>query len=105
MASTVIRLTVLSLCARALLLLIISNPHQALGSSRGSFGLTGDITGLPAGLCASAVSIHGYICQEFEVRTDDGYILSLQRIPEGRGGGDGGGNKKQPVLLQHGVLV
>ncbi|CAK9143318.1 unnamed protein product, partial [Ilex paraguariensis] len=39
------------------------------------------------------------------VRTDDGYILSLQRIPEGRGGGDGGGNKKQPVLLQHGVLV
>lgn len=40
----------------------------------------------------------------FQVRTDDGYILSVQRIPEGRVGG-GGKTKKQPVLLQHGVLV
>lgn len=38
--------------------------------------------------------------------TEDGYILSVQRIPEGRGGGSGGGgNKRPPVLLQHGVLV
>ncbi|MCD9641602.1 hypothetical protein HAX54_027900 [Datura stramonium] len=51
--------------------------------------------------CASA-RIHGYKCQEYEVTTD-GYILSVQRIPEGRVGG--GGPDRQPVLLQHGVLV
>lgn len=85
------------------------------------------------GMCAAAVTVHGYKCQEFEVinypeicicffifffwdqqwrrsdcfifqvTTDDGYILSVQRIPEGRRGG--GGGKRPPVLLQHGVLV
>ncbi|KAL5717638.1 sterol esterase [Ranunculus cassubicifolius] len=58
----------------------------------------------PTGLCAFSVLAHNYPCQEFEVRTADGYILSMQRIPAGRGGG-GGGRNKQPVLLQHGVLV
>lgn len=38
------------------------------------------------------------------METDDGYLLSVQRIPGGRRGG-GGGMRKQPVLLQHGVLV
>lgn len=42
----------------------------------------------------------------FQVTTQDGYILSLQRIPEGRVGGTAGTkSKKQPVLIQHGVLV
>lgn len=39
----------------------------------------------------------------YQVKTDDGYILSVQRIPQGREGG--GGQIRQPVLLQHGVLV
>lgn len=42
----------------------------------------------------------------FQVTTQDGFILNMQRIPEGRVGGNStGGNKKQPVLIQHGVLV
>ncbi|KDP46299.1 hypothetical protein JCGZ_10139 [Jatropha curcas] len=57
----------------------------------------------PNGICASSVRIHGYKCQEFEVRTKDGYILSVQRIPEGRYG-DPSPNRP-PVLIQHGVLV
>ncbi|KAJ9562585.1 hypothetical protein OSB04_007745 [Centaurea solstitialis] len=61
----------------------------------------------PLGICASAVTNHGYKCEEIDVTTEDGYILSVQRIPVGRGGGGGGGGgrKRQPVLLQHGVLV
>ncbi|XP_071722625.1 triacylglycerol lipase 2-like [Rutidosis leptorrhynchoides] len=37
------------------------------------------------------------------VTTQDGYILSIQRIPEGKSGGASG--NKPPVLLQHGVLM
>ncbi|XP_031490763.1 triacylglycerol lipase 2-like isoform X2 [Nymphaea colorata] len=48
----------------------------------------------PAGLCLK-VGDYGYTCQEYKVTTEDGYILSLNRIPTGG----------QPVLLQHGVLV
>ncbi|CAL5370436.1 unnamed protein product [Camellia sinensis] len=92
-----------SLLSLALLILyasIIIEPYRAFGLSQGSFGLEGG-----AGIC-SAVTVHGYRCQEFHVRTDDGYILSVQRIPQGRlGSGGGGGKTKQPVLLQHGVLV
>ncbi|KAA8530112.1 hypothetical protein F0562_004821 [Nyssa sinensis] len=88
------------------LVLVMIEPHGALGLSRGSFGLTGNAlpAPAPAGICASAVSVHGYKCQEFEVTTADGYVLSVQRIPEGRLG-DGSGKSQQPVLLQHGVLV
>ncbi|KAL6521820.1 hypothetical protein OROGR_018389 [Orobanche gracilis] len=76
---------------------------RAFSSSRG-ISLQQDGGSAPsAGVCSAAVTIHGYKCQEFEVTTDDGYILSVQRIPEGRTGG--GGPNRQPVLLQHGVLV
>ncbi|KAL3653814.1 hypothetical protein CASFOL_003495 [Castilleja foliolosa] len=62
--------------------------------------------GPPEGLC-SAVTIHGFKCKEYTVKTDDGYILSVQRIPEGRSGPSGGGisQPRQPVLLQHGIIV
>ncbi|XP_072992570.1 triacylglycerol lipase 2 [Typha latifolia] len=57
------------------------------------------------GSCALMVIPSGYKCEEHEVTTQDGYILSMQRIPEGREGGGGGGGRRQPVLLQHGVLM
>lgn len=41
----------------------------------------------------------------FKVVTKDGYILSIQRIPEGRNEARNERTKKQPVILQHGVLV
>ncbi|XVF57823.1 hypothetical protein PTKIN_Ptkin07bG0013500 [Pterospermum kingtungense] len=97
----------LSLC----LLVLVVEPYRAYGSSRGPFGRNGRNNGPAApavnGICATSVTIHGYKCEEHEVKTQDGYILNMQRIPEGRVARSGGRtrNKKQPILIQHGVLV
>jgi hypothetical protein len=46
---------------------------------------------------------HGYPAETHTVQTEDGYLLSLHRIPCGRAGcGDG---VRQPVFLQHGILA
>ncbi|CAK7338185.1 unnamed protein product [Dovyalis caffra] len=82
--------------------------RQIYGLSSGSTTLTSGVTDQPPakGICATLVTIYGYKCQELEVVTDDGYILSVQRIPEGRVSAGGNGDaKRQPVLIQHGVLV
>ncbi|KAK7377694.1 hypothetical protein VNO80_03124 [Phaseolus coccineus] len=71
--------------------------------SHGSFGR--NINPPVYGICSSSVILHGYKCQEHEVTTNDGYILSVQRIPEGRGKDSGSRTRKQPVIIQHGVLV
>ncbi|XP_051203026.1 triacylglycerol lipase 2 [Lolium perenne] len=59
---------------------------------------------VPATACVLTAVPFGYPCEEHQVTTDDGYILSLQRIPRGRRAGAGAG-LGQPVLLQHGVLA
>ncbi|KAH9792024.1 triacylglycerol lipase 2 [Citrus sinensis] len=87
------------------LVLLVFESRSAYGSSRGWLGRAGDATAAQEiGICASSVIIHGYKCQEIDVTTKDGYILNLQRIPEGRAAG-GGQIKRPPVLIQHGVLV
>ncbi|XP_019161592.1 PREDICTED: triacylglycerol lipase 2 isoform X2 [Ipomoea nil] len=73
----------------------------AMGSSRVPSSL---IAQPEPGMCGTVVSVHGYKCEEYEATTDDGYILSVQRIPQGRNGG-GRTLRPPPVLLQHGVLV
>ncbi|OIW14448.1 hypothetical protein TanjilG_15361 [Lupinus angustifolius] len=85
-------------------LLLAFVPHQLHASNHGLFG-TKYVTTNVDGICTSSVIVHGYKCQELEVTTKDGYILSLQRIPEGRGEVSGTWTKKQPVIIQHGVLV
>ncbi|KAF3947455.1 hypothetical protein CMV_026409 [Castanea mollissima] len=96
----------LSLAAWSFYVLVLAvQPHQAHSSIRGSFGLNkGAVASPENGLCASSVTVHGYKCEEHEVTTKDGYILSVQRIPEGRVGGTAG-TKKQPVLIQHGLIA
>ncbi|KAL0480564.1 lysosomal acid lipase [Acrasis kona] len=44
----------------------------------------------------------GYVVQQYEVTTTDGYILSIQRIPSGRKSSNV--YKKPAVLLQHGLV-
>ncbi|XP_031498400.1 triacylglycerol lipase 2-like [Nymphaea colorata] len=57
-------------------------------------------------VCITAQS-YGYDCQEFNVTTEDGYILGLQRIPRGRQcvGAANEHIPKKPILLQHGILM
>ncbi|KAF8044256.1 hypothetical protein BT93_A2291 [Corymbia citriodora subsp. variegata] len=96
----------LSLALGCFLLVLAVVPHVAHGLSRGStLSVSTDTVASTTGICATSVTTLGYQCQEFDVVTQDGYILKVQRIPEGRAGGGGGSGNKQPVLLQHGVLV
>ncbi|XP_020109283.1 triacylglycerol lipase 2-like [Ananas comosus] len=62
-------------------------------------------TGHGDGICKSRLEIYGYECQEHHVTTEDGYILSIQRVPNGRSGTGKDATTKVPVLLQHGVLM
>jgi len=61
----------------------------------------------PLGMCNSRVAAYGYPCEEYNVTTDDGYILSLKRIPHGLSNATGNSteNTRQPVLLFHGLMV
>jgi lysosomal acid lipase/cholesteryl ester hydrolase len=44
-------------------------PQRAYGLSRGSFRLSKEVVAPPEnGICASSVTVHGYKCQELEVR-------------------------------------
>ncbi|KAL8478218.1 hypothetical protein ACS0TY_030205 [Phlomoides rotata] len=56
------------------------------------------------GICKLLVETRGYTCEEHKVTTEDGYILSVQRIPTGRLGGSETTGAKPPALLQHGLL-
>ncbi|KDP30819.1 hypothetical protein JCGZ_13762 [Jatropha curcas] len=55
------------------------------------------------GICKSMVERHNYVCQEHMVTTQDGFILSMQRIPVGQSGESP--EKRPPILLQHGLLL
>jgi len=47
------------------------------------------------------IRYHGYPCETHNITTQDGYILTLHRIPHGREKGEGGGF---PTFLQHGFV-
>ncbi|CAM4594021.1 unnamed protein product [Caretta caretta] len=49
------------------------------------------------------IRYRGYLSEEYEIMTDDGYYLSINRIPFGIGNCKNSG--LQPVLLQHGLVL
>ncbi|XP_063262566.1 lipase member M-like [Prinia subflava] len=50
------------------------------------------------------ILFHGYPSEEYDVMTEDGYFLSLNRIPHGKGDAGLSGSKA-PVLLVHGFCL
>nr|CAB3486592.1 unnamed protein product [Digitaria exilis] len=91
-SSAVVSLTIL-LCIEAAVLAVAARP--ILDAPRAAAN----------GTCQSRVAPFGYNCEEHTVTTADGYILSLQRIPGGRGDSGQSAAGKIPVLLQHGLLM
>ncbi|XP_024313889.1 triacylglycerol lipase 2 isoform X3 [Brachypodium distachyon] len=59
----------------------------------------------PFSMCKSEAAAFGYPCEDHKVTTEDGYILSLKRIPHGRFDTNSTNNTRQPVLLFHGLMV
>ena len=59
----------------------------------------------PLGMCKARVAAYGYPCEEYQVTTEDGYILSLKRIPHGLSNADNSTEDRTPVLLFHGLMV
>ncbi|XP_006656280.2 triacylglycerol lipase 2-like isoform X2 [Oryza brachyantha] len=59
----------------------------------------------PLGMCQSQAAAFGYPCEEYKVTTEDGYILSLKRIPYGRADSNTSTEARQPILLFHGLMV
>ena len=49
------------------------------------------------------ITTKGFICQKHFVKTDDGYILAIYRIP-GKKEDKNNEENKQPVLFQHGIF-
>ncbi|PRQ54234.1 putative triacylglycerol lipase [Rosa chinensis] len=90
----------LAFCLLMVLVSVVAlAPGAVEGSSRKLLAQANAAVAAQAyGICNALVTVHGYRCQEITVTTDDGYILSVQRI-------GGGGTGKPPVIIQHGVLV
>ncbi|NXK69725.1 LIPM Lipase, partial [Sylvietta virens] len=51
------------------------------------------------------ILFHGYPSEEYEVMTEDGYFLSLNRIPHGKRDSGLSGPRPHPVLIVHGFLL
>ncbi|KAF6216011.1 hypothetical protein GE061_000348 [Apolygus lucorum] len=58
--------------------------------------------GKPAKSMVDYVVPEGYPLEEYDVVTEDGYILGIYRIPHGR---NYSSTKRPPILLQHGILA
>lgn len=93
----------------ACLFLVSLSGGLALGARSKLLATHNQLTSFPlaqssdGGICSLRVAVYGYACEEHTVTTEDGYILSMQRIPSGISGGIAG--DRIPVLLQHGLLM
>ncbi|CAJ2668468.1 unnamed protein product [Trifolium pratense] len=90
--------TIVSLISILLICIAIAQGKNTLYTTK-EFSVSSSVNN--DGICKTIVETQGYICEEHTVTTEDGYILSLQRIPAGRSGKNA---TKPPVLIHHGLF-
>ncbi|KAG9151974.1 hypothetical protein Leryth_002238 [Lithospermum erythrorhizon] len=88
-----------------LVLLLFICISSSNGARKKFYGKQSSIKDDQDGLCALMVQTQGYPCEEHQVTTKDGYILSMQRIPQGHSSNAKSQSNGIPVLLQHGLVA
>ncbi|XP_027190376.1 triacylglycerol lipase 2-like [Cicer arietinum] len=96
MASTIL----ISFISIVLLCITSTQGRKSLYTTNNEFSASSLATN-DDGVCSTPVKIQGYTCEEHKVTTNDGYILSLQRLSTGQSGIKA---NKPPVLIQHGLF-
>ncbi|KAM8776342.1 gastric triacylglycerol lipase-like [Rhynchonycteris naso] len=86
------------------LLLIVTSLISALGTTKGFFGRINHESPEVTMNISQMISYWGYPSEEYEVVTEDGYVLEIYRIPHGRKNSENRG-QRPVVFLQHGLLT
>uniref|UniRef100_H0WU60 Lipase n=2 Tax=Otolemur garnettii TaxID=30611 RepID=H0WU60_OTOGA len=86
------------------LLLIVASLISALGTTQGFLGKLNPESPEVTMNISQMISYWGYPSEEYEVVTEDGYILGINRIPYGKENSENRG-QRPVVFLQHGLLT
>uniref|UniRef100_A0A673TXU6 Lipase n=1 Tax=Suricata suricatta TaxID=37032 RepID=A0A673TXU6_SURSU len=86
------------------LLLTVASLISALGTTHGFFGKLHPTSPEVTMNISQMISYWGYPSEEYEVITEDGYILGIYRIPYGKKNSENKG-RRPVVFLQHGLLT
>ncbi|MBZ3872624.1 Gastric triacylglycerol lipase [Sciurus carolinensis] len=85
-------------------LLAVACLISALGTTHGFLGILAPESPEAHMNINQMISYWGYPCEEYEVVTEDGYILGIFRIPYGKKNSENIGHRPV-VFLQHGLLA
>ncbi|ELK36155.1 Gastric triacylglycerol lipase [Myotis davidii] len=85
-------------------LLTVATLISALGTTHGFFGALNHESPEVTMNISQMISYWGYPSEEYEVITEDGYILEVYRIPYGKKNAENRG-QRPVVFLQHGLLT
>ncbi|KAF0885722.1 LIPG lipase, partial [Crocuta crocuta] len=90
--------------AKMQLLLTVASLISALGATHGFFGKLHPTSPEVTMNISQMISFWGYPSEEYEVVTEDGYVLGINRIPYGKKNSENKG-RRPIVFLQHGLLT